>query len=117
MTEEIKKSYTKKAKYTKEREEIINKLNSIIGITTENNKFILEELKSNEEKQNQILGLVNEVNKYYACSQWPCFNKDIEKKWLSLMKALYKNTGYNLSYCHKMKNGKRFIEYTVNKNL
>jgi hypothetical protein len=119
MTEDNnnKKSYKKKDKYEKEQQEIVRKLNGILGLDEKNNKFVLEELKQDEEKQKQIIGLEEDVKKYFACTRWTYYNKVVDNKWLSLLKAIYKNTNYDVQYKYKMRNGERYIEYSINKNL
>jgi hypothetical protein len=113
----VKRSYTKKEKFEKEQLEIVARLNSILGLNEKNNKFILEELKGDEEKQKQIIGLEEDVKKYFACRGWAYFNKDVDTKWLSLMRSIYKSTGYEVNYKLKQKNGEKYIEYSINKNL
>jgi hypothetical protein len=102
MTEDNnnKKSYKKKDKYEKEQQEIVRKLNGILGLDEKNNKFVLEELKQDEEKQKQIIGLEEEVKKYFVYNRWPYFNKnkEIENKWMSLLKSIYKSGGYNMVF-------------------
>jgi hypothetical protein len=113
----IKRSYTKKEKYQKEQEEIVKKLNTILSLDEKNNKFIFEDLKSDQNKQNMIILLEEDVKKFFACTRWTYFNKQVDNKWLSLLKAIYKNSNYDIQYKHKMKNGNKYIEYTINKNL
>lgn len=112
----VKRSYTKKEKYEKEQMEIVERLNEILGLS-ETNKFILEDLKMDKEKQGKIIGLEEDVKKYFACRGWACFNKEVDNKWLSLLRSIYKSSGYELSYKQKTKAGEKFTEYIVIKNL
>jgi hypothetical protein len=113
----VKRSYKKVEKYAKEQQEIVDRLNKIIGLDEKNNKFVLEELKADEAKQKQIIGLEEDVKKYFACTRWTYFNKEVDNKWLSLLKAIYKNTNNDVQFKYKMKNGERYIEFSINKNL
>ena len=113
----IKKSYKKKDKYEKEQQEIVRKLNGILGLDEKNNKFILEELKQDEEKQKQIIGLEEEVKKYFAYHKWTYFNTGVQNGAVSLMRSIYKNTGYDVNYKKKTTNSEIKTEYSINKKL
>jgi hypothetical protein len=114
----VKRSYTKKEKFEKEQLEIVERLNSILGLNEKNNKFILEELKSDEEKQKQIIGLEEDVKKYFAYNRWAYFKVGIQNEAISLMRSIYKNTGYDVNYKQKQKNGEKYTEYSISrKNL
>jgi hypothetical protein len=113
----IKRSYTKKEKFEKEQLEIVVRLNSILGLNEKNNKFILEELKSDEEKQKQIIGLEEDVKKYFACNRWPYFNTGVNNEAVSLMRSIYKKTGYEVNYKKRTINGDIKTEYTITKKL
>lgn len=112
-----RKGLSKQDRFKNEQEEIVNKLNAILGFDSKNNKFILEELKNDIEKQKKILELVSDVEKYFACAKWSCFNKKVDNKWFSLMRSIYKSTNYEIQYKHKMKDGSKYTEYTIIKNL
>lgn len=84
-------------KYTKERQDVLDKMFSILGINEQNNTFLLHELDSNIEKQNKILELEPEIKKYFICGTWSCFtDPNIKRKFLSLIKNTLKHMGYNL---------------------
>jgi len=115
-----KKSYKKKDKYQKEQDEIVKKLNDILGLDDNNNKFILDELKQDTDKQNKILALEEDVKKYFVYGDWGCFrnpNTSDNTKAISLARAIYKNTNYNVNYKLKMKNKLAYTEYTIEKKL
>lgn len=81
-------------KYTAERQEVLQKMFSILGINENNNTFLLHELDSNIEKQNKILDLEPEIKKYFICGSWSCFKNDtVKNKALSIIKSLVKNMG------------------------
>src|SRR5690348_1838909 len=66
-TVEVKKSSgrPKKAdKYKKEREEVLIKLNNILGVTNDNQKICICNI--NEEKQKKIMALKGDVEKYFT---------------------------------------------------
>ena len=98
----IKKKFNGRPKrediYKKEREEILNKLNKILGVTEDNNKFFLWDIDNNEEIQKSILELKTDVEKYFRCSGWNFFSKSLhdDRKYISLMKSLYKEFKYEL---------------------
>lgn len=112
-----KKSYTKKEKFVKEQEEIIQKLNIILGFNDKNNRFILEELKNNFEKQEAILKLEEDVKKYFSCSNWAYFKNLVSNEFMSLLRSIYKNTGYDIQYKKKMIKGEIKTEYYIYKKL
>jgi hypothetical protein len=89
----------KAERFVEEREELINILNKLIGLYEEKNHIILYELEHNEKLKEKIRGLVPEIKKYYRTCSWGYFSKE-EKKGMGneicLLKALYKNEGYNI---------------------
>lgn len=103
--------------YKENQQEVVKKLNEILGITDTNNKFILEELKRDEEKQGKILGLEEEVKKYFACHDWAYFKNRVNNKWLCLMRSIYRECGYELLYKLKTRNGEKMKEYQIIKPL
>jgi hypothetical protein len=113
----IKRSYTKKEKFEKEQLEIVARLNSILGLNEKNNKFILEELKGDDEKQKKIIGLEEDVKKCFSYSNWTYFKRDVASEAISLMRSIYKNTGYEVNYKKKTTNGDIKTEYTITKKL
>jgi hypothetical protein len=113
----IKKSYSKKEKYGDKQIEVVNRLNEILGINENNNKFILEELKNDEDKQGKIIGLEEDIKRYFAYNRWPYFNSKVNKEALSLMRSIYKSGGYDINYKKKTINGELKTIYTITKNL
>ena len=90
---------SKEERFTVERYELINELNILIGLDEEKNHIILYELEHNEKLKEKIRELVPEIRKYYRTCSWGYFSKE-EKKGMGneigLLKALYKNEGYNI---------------------
>ena len=84
-------------KYTKERQELLDKMFSILGINENNNKFLLHELDNDEKKQQDILNLEPEIKKYFICSKWNCFkDPEIKRKYLSFIKNVFKTMNYEV---------------------
>jgi hypothetical protein len=84
--------------YSEERENIIKKIFSILGINEENNMFSLHKLDHDIDKQSEIIALEDEIKKYFLCGEWSCFKKKdiIKRRWLSIIKYVIKNTGYRI---------------------
>ena len=91
-----KKIISKKDKYVNERQNVLNRLYIILGITDTNKIFYLDDIDANRGKVNQIIELVPDVKLYFRCSSWSIFAtpERVEKKWLSLTKAIIKDMGY-----------------------
>jgi hypothetical protein len=84
-------------KYIQERNDILNKLFSILGINESNNTFLLHELDSNIDKQNQIFELETEIKKFFLCGKWSCFkDPNMKRKYLSFIKHMMKDMGYEI---------------------
>ena len=94
----IKRSYTKKEKYQKEQEEIVKRLNDILGLNEKNNKFILEDFRTDIEKQKQIIRLEEDVKKYFPYSNWGYFKKLVDNESLSLIRSIYRFCDYDFQY-------------------
>lgn len=120
MTEEgIKKKVSNKKndRYKADQLLVVEKLNQILGINESNNKFILEELNSDEEKQKKIIGLEEDVKKYFLYGNWGYFKKLVANESMSLVRSIYKNTGYEMQYKKRIINGIMKTEYSINKKL
>lgn len=88
---------TKKDLYKKEQEDILNKINTILGINKDNNTIYLYDIENDETKKAQILALSEDVKKYFRTSNW-AFYKDEECKdnHVLLCKSIYKDMGYQI---------------------
>ncbi len=111
----VRASKKKNDIYKKEQEKVVERLNEILGIDESNNKFILEELKRDEERQRKIIELEEEIKRVFVYHDWPYFKGIVENKWLSLLRSIYKNTNYELSYRQTTKGGEKNIIYIINK--
>lgn len=109
-------------KFQKEREDICNKIIEIIELK-EDNTFLLCELEDNVEKQNKILALKEEIQKYFACSTISAFKPNFECKrpYLNLVRSILRKQFYSVENCVywiKYDNGllRRTMQYTVIRN-
>ena len=83
--------------YDNERKSVLDKMFSILGINENNNKFLLHELDTNEEKQKLLLDLEPDIKKYFICSKWSCFkDPEMKRKALSYFKHVLKEMGLNI---------------------
>jgi hypothetical protein len=90
---------SKAERFSEEREELIKELERKMGLTEEIRGVLLYDLEHNEKLKEKIRELVPEIKKYYRTCSWGYFSKE-EKKGMGneigLLKALYKNEGYNI---------------------
>ena len=97
-------------KYQNEREEICNKIITIL------------ELKDDIEKQNKILELKEEIQKYFACSTISSFkpNFDCKRPYLNIIRSILRKQNYNFignDYTIKINNiPKKTIKYVIFRN-
>jgi len=88
---------TKKELYKKEREEILNKINSILGISKDNNNIYLYDIENDEEKKQKILALSEDVKKYFKAGDWGVFKTELCKNnAILLFKSIYKEINYQI---------------------
>ena len=111
---------TKKDLYKKEQEEILNKINTILGISKNNNTIYLYDIENDENKKEQILALSDNVKKYFKTSNW-AFYKDEECKGnhVLLCKSIYKDMSYQIisknAYIKRNDTKINTKEYTIGK--
>jgi hypothetical protein len=81
--------------YPKEREEICNKIINILQLAPDNS-FLLSELDANEEKQQAILEMKPEIQKYFAVSALTAYipNKECARPALCIAKGILRQDGY-----------------------
>jgi hypothetical protein len=88
---------TKQSKYQKEREDICLKLIYILELDTDG-CFLLNELDSNIEKQNKILDMKDEIQKYFAVSSITAFKPNVssetKRPYLNIARAILRQEGY-----------------------
>ena len=108
-------------KYITQREEICNKIITILGLK-EDNTFLLCELDEDIEKQNKIMDLKEEIQKYFACSTISSFKPNFECKrpYLNIIKSILRKQNYNFignDYTIKINNiPKKTIKYIIFRN-
>ena len=107
--------------FEKERKEILRKIFDIIGVTEENNAFILKEIEKNPTTQKSILELVPSIKKYFNCGKWNYFSgNNVKNPATSIIRSVLKDMGYSIDYKSKQKkldNGKtiKFMVHYINK--
>jgi len=106
-------------KYQKEREEICNKIISILDLK-ENKNFLLYDLDNDLEKHNKILELKEEIQKYFACSTISSFKPNFECKrpYLNIIRSILRQQNYTfIGNDYWTKNDKiRTIQYFIFRN-
>ena len=108
-------------KYQNEREEICNKIITILELK-EDNTFLLYELDDDIEKQNKILELKEEIQKYFACSTISSFKQNFECKrpYFNIIRSILRKQNYNFignDYTIKINNiPKKTIKYVIFRN-
>ena len=108
-------------KYLTEREEICNKIITILGLK-EDNTFLLCELDEDIEKQNKILEMKEEIQKYFACSTISSFkpNFNCKRPYLNIIRSILRKQNYNFvgnDYTIKINNiPKKTIKYIIFRN-
>ncbi len=87
----------KRVIFKKEREEIRQKLDGLLGLTENNRKFVLAELENNVNVQIDIVNLEEDVRKYFVCGSWAYFmSENGKKRYFSLLRSIYKDMGYDV---------------------
>lgn len=108
-------------KYNNEREEICDKIISILSLDS-NNSFLLDELDNNIEKQNAIINMKEDIQKYFACSEISAFKPNFECKrpYLNIVRGILRKQGYTFIGSdteYKTQEGsKRTVKYIVFRN-
>jgi len=87
----------KNDKFFNEQSMILNNLEKILNLDNDNRSFILYYLDNNTEQQKQILALIPEIRKYFSCGSWTAINRSVKKKYLSLLRSIYKSMGYSIT--------------------
>ena len=108
-------------KYQNEREEICNKIITILELT-EDNTFLLCELDEDIEKQNKLLELKEEIQKYFACSTISSFKPNFEcnRPYLNIIRSILRKQNYTFignDYTIKINNiPTKTIKYIIFRN-
>jgi hypothetical protein len=106
-------------KYQKEREDICNRLLEILDLK-EDNTFLLCDLDEDILKQEKILAMKKEIQRYFACSEISSFKPNFECKrpYLNILKGILRKQGFIFignDYWKKIdsENSKRTIKYLI----
>jgi len=106
-------------KYKQEREEICKKLIDILKLDS-NNSFLLCELDTDIEKQDKIMVMKEDIQKYFACSEISSFKPNFECKrpYLNIVRGILRKEGYtfeNNNILFKLENGnyKKTMRYKI----
>jgi hypothetical protein len=109
-------------KYQTEREDICNKLINILNLG-EDKTFLLCDLDADTEKQNEILEMKEEIQKYFACSTISSFkpNFDCKRPYLNIVRSILRQQNYIIEiidYCIKYENGlmRKTMKYKIFRN-
>ena len=109
-------------KFVNEREEVCNKIISIINLD-DNGCILLSELDLDINKQNKIIELKEEIQKYFAVSTISSFKPNFQCKrpYLNIIRSILRQQGYifeGKDYWIKYENGtlKRTIIYKIFRN-
>ena len=94
--------------YKKEQDEIIDRIITILDLEHKST-YTLHELDNNKEIQNQIMGLIPEIRKWFSFNGIKAVGEPskIKRPWLSIIKHLIKSK-YNMESLdyHFTENGK-----------
>jgi hypothetical protein len=108
-------------KYHNEREDICNKIITILELK-EDNTFLLFDLDTDIEKQNKILELKENIQKCFACSTISSFKPNFECKrpYLNMIRGILRKQNYTFignDYTIKINNvPKKTIKYLIFRN-
>ena len=110
-------------KYQPEREEVCNKLIIILNLNDEKT-FLLSELDEDIEKQNKILEMKEEIQKYFAVSTISSFKPNFECKrpYLNIIRSILRMQKYEFEgndFMIKIDNNlfKRTIKYKISRTI
>jgi hypothetical protein len=88
---------SKKNKFPKERQQVLDELFTILGVTSNNMTFNLSNIENDKNKQQEILDLVDDIKKYFNYGSWTYFCRpNIKKPYIGLTKSLLKEMGYKM---------------------
>jgi hypothetical protein len=107
-------------KYQTEREDICNKILNILELN--NSTFLLYDLDNDIEKQNKLLDMKEEIQKYFACSTISSFkpNFDCKRPYLNIVRSILRQQNYTFignDFTIKIENvPKKTIKYVIFRN-
>jgi hypothetical protein len=104
-------------KYKDERENICNKLLSIVG-----NEFYLCDLDNDKVKQTQIIELKPDIQKYFAVSSMSAFKPNLQdnvkREYVNIVRGILRKQGYTFESknIYKKINNENYVK-TVKYNI
>jgi len=103
INKEIKRrnKLSKEQRYVKERQELIDKLNMIIGIDEKQNSVFLYDLEKETIKE-KVREEIPEIQKYFKCGTWNYFKNTVNRNEIGLLKSVYNNSGYIITSKKKL---------------
>lgn len=109
-------------KFQEEREKICDRLIDILQLDS-NRCFLLCDLDSDIEKQNKIMQMKEEIQKYFACSTISSFKPNFECKrpYLNIVRSILRKHNYNIKgndIFHRKENGTyiKTMKYQILRN-
>ena len=83
-------------KYPNEREDICNRLISILELDV-NNSILLSELEKDIDKQTKILDMKDEIKKYFAVSCLTPYKPDAtcKRPYINIIRGILRKQGYS----------------------
>jgi len=101
-----RKRKTKKEFYLKNRNEIIDNLNKLLGLNGEKNSIFYYELENNELAKKYVRSNIENIRKYFKTGTWGYFSNDPLKGMgneIGLIRSLYTDCDYDIT--SKLKTG------------
>lgn len=87
----------KAERFSKEREELIEELEKMMGLTEEVRGVLLYDLEHNEKLKEYLKNKIPEIRKLYKCGCWNYFIQKEEKRDIvGLLKSIFKSEKYEL---------------------
>lgn len=110
---------TKQEFFKKEQEDILNKINNIMGINESNNVLYLYDIENDSDKRQRVLALLDDIKKYFKASKWYYITSGDLDNYFSLIKSLYRDMKYDIlgTACNIIRNEKkiRTTKYIIGK--
>ncbi len=110
---------TKQEFFKKEQEDILNKINNIMGINESNNVLYLYDIENDSDKRQQVLALLDDIKKYFKASKWYYITSGELENYFLLVKTIYKQMNYDIigKPCNITRNEKKLktTKYIIGK--
>ncbi len=94
-----KAAVPKSEKYIKEQKQIKKKMDKILGLSDDNDRFYMCDI--DEDMQKEIEDMLDDIKKYYPCSACRWFQKGVDRLYLALIKYVYKYAKVELIHTQK----------------